>query len=329
MRLFVAALFLALFSISSQETAPNIPPAATAKSRGAIAKSNSQQEAQEGKQKDSERSPVPSCDGCFNGYYIEQPHAKTKEEESKEASLDRLYRRYLWATIIGVGGGFIGLVVLICQTIAVRQTARSALLSAQAVINAERARIVAELIPKAARYPQPPGWCRFVRGSPVRMSPEEILRGDHLLHALKFINMGRTVAHISGYQIHYGFFNWRNGALNIEEIRFDDDFDRMVEGSQSCEINEAIDINKFVSDPEAEISTWKTRMVVLVSVTYTHVFKDNEPEQDVFRFVYNPKSMTLRRAQVTEADRLQCCNRTISPLPRKAPSVPGETKQSD
>lgn len=149
-----------------------------------------------------------------------------------------------------------------------------------------------------------------------------------MLHGLKFINMGRTVAHISGYQIHYGFFNWRNGVLNIEGIDYNDDFDRMVEGSQGCETNEVIDVNKFVSDPDAEIGTRKMWMVVLVSVTYTHVFKDNEPEQDVFRFVYNPNSMTLRRAQVIEADRVQCRNRTISPLTRKAASVPSVSEQN-
>jgi hypothetical protein len=40
------------------------------------------------------------------------------------ASLDTLTRGYLWATIIGVVGAWIGLVVLICQTVITRRTSQ-------------------------------------------------------------------------------------------------------------------------------------------------------------------------------------------------------------
>lgn len=253
----------------------------------------------------------------------EKSHANKAQEED-----DRKTQKYLVIfTGLLVVAGFITCGILIWQSCetrrsvsATKKAAEAARLNAQAVIDAERARVIAELTPLAAHYESPVGWCSFIDGRPVRMNQEAVNRGEHLLHSLKFINMGRTVAHISAYQIHYGFFNWRTETLNIEEIRHNDDFDHMIEGSNGFVVNEVIDIYKFVSDPSAEVSTFKTWMVVLVSVSYTHVFSD-EPEQNVFRFVYGPKSMTLRRAQATEADRVQCHNRTILPLSRTTPNV--------
>ncbi len=204
---------------------------------------------------------------------------------------------------------------------ATSDNAEAALLNAQAMINAERARVVAELTRMSAHYEAPAGWCRFIGGSPVSMSTEEVLRGNHLLHSLKFINMGRTVAHISGYEIHCGFFNWGNGVLNIEEIDYNHDFDHMIEGSGSFVTNDEISINEFVDNPAAEVATFKTYVIVLVSVTYSHVFSDSEPQADVFRFIYDTKGMTLRRTHATEADRVQCRNGKISPLTRKTPDV--------
>jgi hypothetical protein len=209
--------------------------------------------------------------------------------------------------------------------------ARAAKASTDALVNAERARIIAELTPMAVRLAAPFGWSRFIRGRPVRMSKEEIDRGDHLLHSLKFINMGRTVAHISAYQIHFGFFNWRTDALNVEEIIYNGDFDRMLEGSQGCEISEAISIKEFINNPDAEINNRKIWMIILVSVTYAHVFSTSEPERDVFRFIYDINDMSMKRREVREADRIQCRNGTISPLTRKAPSIPndaGEEKKT-
>ena len=121
--LAITAFFIVatVLGISAQEVPPNAPPSATTKSGSAVTKLNGQQKTDSAKQKDSGQSPVPTCDGCFDSYPIEQPHTKTKEEESKEASLDRLYRRYLWATVIGVIGGLIGLGVLVWQAIISRR----------------------------------------------------------------------------------------------------------------------------------------------------------------------------------------------------------------
>lgn len=68
------------------------------------------------------------------------------KKKAKTASLDRLYRRYLWATIIGVGAGVIGAVFLIWSSILTRQAANAAQLNAEAVINSERAWLLIEEI---------------------------------------------------------------------------------------------------------------------------------------------------------------------------------------
>ena len=52
---------------------------------------------------------------------------------------DILYRAYLWFTVLGVLGAFVGLWVISRQTKVAAQAADAARLSAQAVINAERA----------------------------------------------------------------------------------------------------------------------------------------------------------------------------------------------
>lgn len=64
-----------------------------------------------------------------------------------------LYRAYLWATVIGVIGGFIGIGLILWQAVITRQAARAAAesaraarASADALINSERAWVHAELV---------------------------------------------------------------------------------------------------------------------------------------------------------------------------------------
>jgi hypothetical protein len=51
-----------------------------------------------------------------------QSQGKASEERPKEDSLSTLSRRYMWATIFGVIGAWIGLAILIWQTVMTRQT---------------------------------------------------------------------------------------------------------------------------------------------------------------------------------------------------------------
>ncbi len=60
----------------------------------------------------------------LNCLSVAQVQGKTTEEPAKEDSLDSLTRRYMWATIVGVIGAWIGLAVLIYQTIITRRTSQ-------------------------------------------------------------------------------------------------------------------------------------------------------------------------------------------------------------
>jgi hypothetical protein len=152
MKLLIVALFVTIFlNVGTQEVSPHANPPAATKDRS-IGKLNSEQKADKANSAESASPPVPSRNQCQNCCPVNQQQAKSKEEEAKAASLDRLYRRYMYATIIGVVGGFIGIGILIWQGVLLRRSTRAAvkssksakrsadaaLLNAQAVINAER-----------------------------------------------------------------------------------------------------------------------------------------------------------------------------------------------
>jgi len=163
--------------IGAQETPPNRTPAAATKDGRGASELNRAENAANTKKPDGPQLAVPSCIQCLNCCPVEQPQSNTQEEKAKEATLDRLYRRYLGATIIGVVGGFIGIGLIVWQTILVRRSANAARLNAEAVINSERAWLLIEEIrlsdlpaDTAALIPQPVSYAVRVRnygGSPA------------------------------------------------------------------------------------------------------------------------------------------------------------------
>jgi hypothetical protein len=119
--LWLTAFFFAVsFSVYAQNVSPNTAP------------TNSQQKA------DKTQNPDSTA--------IEQSQVQSKEEKAKAASLDYLYRWYMRATIIGVVGGFIGIGLLIWQSMLSRRSANAAWLNAQAVISSERPSLAKRLL---------------------------------------------------------------------------------------------------------------------------------------------------------------------------------------
>ena len=135
--LLIVGLGFALFGIGAQEAPPNAPPAATAKKR-AVSKLDGQQEGQKTAQDSADSPKVSPCAQCPNCCVVKQPQTKTKEEQAKSDSLDFLYRTYMWATIVGVVGAWVGIVILWCQTRAATRSANAAKASADALIINER-----------------------------------------------------------------------------------------------------------------------------------------------------------------------------------------------
>jgi hypothetical protein len=139
-----ALLVIALLGVGAQEVTPNTSPATATESSRSVSKLNAQKKADKSQQAIPDKPKETPCIQCFTYPPIEQPQAKSKEEQAKTDSLDLLYRRYMWATIIGVGGGLIGVGILIWQAILTRTTARAAIQSIEIIISKERARIYIE-----------------------------------------------------------------------------------------------------------------------------------------------------------------------------------------
>jgi hypothetical protein len=211
-----------------------------------------------------------------------------------------------WALILTLGA--IG-----WQSCETRKAAKAANRSAEAFIRSERAWVIPEVFLMAKK--KSGQYFRWVGGgNTVPMEPERILRGEHLQHGLKFINMGRTVAHISAYELHSGFFDHKQETLQIERIDYNEDFDRTLGAGKEMVTDRVVDIHEFVHNPAAEIGppTWKNWMVVLVSVTYDHVFSDG-PEREVFRFVFDINEQVMRRVATRGEDKQQIGKRDVWP----------------
>jgi hypothetical protein len=134
-------LVLLFFSVSSrpQETPPKSAPSAATKSRSTVSKTDGQKKTKDSDQDKTKAEPIPFCVPCPNCCPVEQPHSKSKEEQAKADSLDRLSRASLWATIFGVVGGLIGLGFIYWQTKIAARAASAARDNADAVIRSERA----------------------------------------------------------------------------------------------------------------------------------------------------------------------------------------------
>jgi hypothetical protein len=119
--------------LGAQEVAPHAKP----KGRSVAPELNSKQKTDRPEQSDAATPPISSSVQCAN-CPVEQSHTQREEEKTRAASLDRLYRRYMCATIIGVIGGLLGLGLIFWQTIIAGRSANAAFLNAKAVIDSER-----------------------------------------------------------------------------------------------------------------------------------------------------------------------------------------------
>ena len=162
--LALAAFFVAIFTqISAHETLPKTTPSSATKD-GTISKLDSQKETRKSKNPDTTSTPISPCVQCVSPCTIKEPHAQSEEEKANAASLDRLYRRYMLATIVGVGGGFLGVGLLIWQSILLRKSTKTSMSAAQTAedtlrmayrpwVNADSAELVGALRhPPHARF---------------------------------------------------------------------------------------------------------------------------------------------------------------------------------
>jgi hypothetical protein len=126
---------------------------------------------------------------------IEIP-TQTNQANTYDATKDILYRRYLCATIIGVIGGFLGVGILIWQTVltrrsadAARDAAGAARSTAEAVVNSERPWLFLTISTTQSSGP---------------LDENGVL--EHLSFSVSFRNCGKTPAEVVGFEQHVGCY---------------------------------------------------------------------------------------------------------------------------
>jgi hypothetical protein len=175
------------------------------------------------------------------------------------------------------------------QAHATETAANAATKSAEALVNSERAWIIAELIPQAVRASDKQ-WYRSLGAARVHMSVEEILAGNHLRYTLKFTNMGRTPAQIFGFTIRYSCLGEdvrdlpENAGGTQASYR---SFEHLLGGNgQAIEIGEIVDVGQYMHEDVDAIKSLKKTAVIHGSVKYLHLFSTTDDCFADFCYVY-------------------------------------------
>jgi hypothetical protein len=168
---------------------------------------------------------------------------------------------------------------------------------AQALVNSERAWVIAELVPVCTNFGNG-RWARRVGGHLASLSDLEILKGEHLRQQISFTNMGRTPAHILRYQITYTCL--RQGAARLGEgaISKHDSgriFDHLLAATDSVDAPETVDVNEHMVGHIKEINQLHNTALFHGWVEYLHVFSDVEVVKVPFCYVYKPSTLGLER----------------------------------
>src|SRR6266851_1264598 len=175
------------------------------------------------------------------------------------------------------------------QARATETAAHAASKSAEALINSERAWIIAELIPQAVRANNKQ-WFRLVGDSRALMGVEEIRAGHHLRYKLKLTNMGRTPAQLFGFTIRYSCLG--EGVRDLPENAGGKQassrpFEHLLGGNgEAVEIGEPIvDVGQYMGDDVEAIKRLEKTAVIHGEAKYRHMFSTDDCYAD-FCYVY-------------------------------------------
>ncbi len=185
-----------------------------------------------------------------------------------------------------------------------RDAAEAAKANAEALINSERAWIIAELVPICVQFGK--WWHRPAGNSWAPLTEEEVLEGEHLKHKLKLTNMGRTPAHILSFQIGYSCLS--EGVTDLPEGSSGDlvelkssQFDHLLAAGASMEVLEPIiDVNWYLDSINSieiirAIQDSKNTVVFHGWVRYQHVFSSNDFIEEPFCYSYSPSKQRLNK----------------------------------
>lgn len=191
--------------------------------------------------------------------------------------------------IVGVCAAYRTLRVIARQTTAIEK-------QAEAMINAERAWVIAELVPICVQVGK--WWHRPAGNGWAALTEEEVLNGDHLKHKLKLTNMGRTPAHILRYRLIYSCLDKGVTSLSGKIAERQDShriFDHLLGATDSIEVPEMIHIDKYIFSKIKGIKELDNTAVFHGWVKYQHVFNNSEVVTAPFWYVYKPSTIGLER----------------------------------
>jgi hypothetical protein len=189
----------------------------------------------------------------------------------------------LTALLVGVG---------IFQIIFVWRAVGATRDSVRAVINSERAWIIAELVPEAYRDERR-GW-HHKDGKGFTYA--EALEGKHFMYSLRVLNTGRTPAQMLRYCLSYSCVE--EGVTGFPEIGAEDtteegEFTAFVVNNDAVEITPLrIDSYMKSKDDWELIGDLKKTAVFHGWVTYRSVLSKDELRSE-FRYVYSPELNAL------------------------------------
>ncbi len=115
-------LLLATLLFLSQSPNPALPP-----SNNNVGKINTHRETQQEQKHPDNSYQEPSIRECIRCLYESTPTHEGENRGPYDPAKDRLYRCYLRFTVIGVMGGLIGIIVLICQSILLRKSTKASM----------------------------------------------------------------------------------------------------------------------------------------------------------------------------------------------------------
>ena len=202
-----------------------------------------------------------------------------------------LIRPEWWQVILAA----IAIGVIGYQAFLTRRSVDAAKTSADALINSERAWVVADFVPICAKFGGT--WCRPIAGGWTMMNPEELLKGEHLNHLLKLTNMGRTPARILTFELGHSPLGDEgiNGPIGeiVKDIE-NNEFDRILGGGESIQDTE-INVSQLVNKSIKKVGDSKTFIGFYGLIKYQHVFSNVDVEEVPFRYLYNPFTQQFTR----------------------------------
>jgi hypothetical protein len=173
--------------------------------------------------------------------------------------------------------------------------ANAAAKSAEALINSERAWVIAELVTQAVRASDN-SWWRMVGDTGVAMSTEEVLAGHHLRYRLKLTNMGRTPAQIYWLTIRYSCLKQGETDLPINaegnhvSIR---SFEHLLGNGNAIETGESVDMGFYIQEEADAIKALDKTAVIHGTIKYRHMFSTTDDCYADFCYSYKPSEQRL------------------------------------